>query len=132
MALIGKNGVGKTNSLHGIEYATSQAFKGFIGDDKPHTLHKQFSAKFCFNHSEVDFEYDFKLLGKGPDYIHDSLKLINNGQKVEIFRKRNKSKLHLIEWDSPIYIPPQYSGLKYLIGIILSEKKTTKFLKRDF
>ncbi len=54
MALIGKSGVGKTNSLKGINYAGSLAFSGMIDDVKGPDVIKQFSTKFYFTQNGKD------------------------------------------------------------------------------
>jgi len=128
MALVGKNGVGKTNTLKGIEYATSIAVAGMIDEHKKFEYIKKFSAKFYFKHNKKSFEYKLRLLGKGPDYIHDSLSLVKNGQKIDVFTKKNKRKLHFTGVKEPVFIPAQMSGMKYIIGSILSDKKSPDHL----
>ena len=121
MALLGKNAVGKTNTLKGIQLLAS-----YMWGLKTPT--KGFSGEFTIQHKADNLIYVLKILGKKGAYVRDSLHLIVDGKRVEIFDKKRKIELTVTGFNKPIFLHDRMTGLGFLHGVILSKEKKPDFL----
>jgi len=89
-ALVGKNAVGKTNTLKGIHYASNCCLTN-IGEEEKLCLKKGFSAEFELKFERKrtirHFVYKYQVYGKGELYIKDTLWAVKD-KKKNYFLKR--------------------------------------------
>ena len=122
--LIGKNAVGKTNTLLGIFHASKWCFI----DLEKGNYNKDFTAEFSLEYIKNDlshhFIYKYKIYGEKEKYIKDSLWIIKNGEKKLLFRKTGKTTLtfYFKGKKEKVRIPLHNSGLKFLFDNIVDER----------
>lgn len=124
MALIGKNAVGKSNTLKGIYLASSQILPGGKSDELQPP--KGFTGEFVFMHKREKLVYTIKIRGKKEIYILDSLYIENSEGKIEIFNKNRKVSMRVIGSKYSVFLAPDITGLAFLFRIILIKKEKRK------
>ncbi len=126
MALIGKNAVGKSNTLKGIHLASHQIWPEAAQPplEKPN---KNFSAEFVFQYKKEQLYYWLKVYQRKDIYVRDSLYIKANGKLTEVFNKNRKVTLKVRGHLSPIFLPEDVYGLDLLCSILLSEKEKPDF-----
>ncbi len=129
MALLGMNGVGKTNTLKGIRLACNRAAFGTVPEKTIDGIKGEFAAEFKIKFKKTNYIYKFKFIEKKNLYIHDSLEEVRGIEKILLFKKRGKSILTVINRDKPIRIQPNYSGFRFITLWLISKEKTPDYLK---
>ena len=128
MALIGKNAVGKSNTLKGIYLASQQILSG----DKSDKLQppKGLSGEFVLMYKRTKLIYTIKIRGQKEIYILDSLYIENSEGKIELFNKNRKVSMRVMGSKSPVFLAPDTTGLEFLfrIFVIKQEKKKPTFM----
>lgn len=127
MVLVGKNAVGKTNTLMGIYRASKWCTMGVSEEKNRHFFNKGFSAEFVLKYmqgrSPHHFIYKYKFYGK-KIYVKDSLWIVENRKKRLLFKKTEKTILTLcVGKGNRISIPSEFSGLRYLLGFDIEDKE---------
>lgn len=128
MAIIGKNAVGKSNTLKGIYIAALQILSGEKPDD--FQAPNGFSCEFIFGHKGSDYIYTIKVRGKKETYILDSLYQVKDNNKIEVFNKNRKVSMNVIGSSSPIFLPAETTGLSFISDIfLLKNDKIPSFIE---
>jgi len=128
MALIGRNAVGKTNTLQGIQHASQLIWRGATSSDKEKPK-RGFSGEFFFEYKNEQLIYKISVFGTKDPYVRDSLYIAANGKRIRIFNKTSKVKLNAIGRENPVYLSSDSSGLTFLLGLILSKEDKPAFIE---
>jgi len=88
-----------------------------------------FSAKFTVVRKKARIIYKFSYAGKRKLHVRDSLRVESEGNSIQVFSKKTKSRLYLHGHKEPVFLPTDTSGLRYLIAIIFLDEKKPDFAK---